>query len=489
MDSSTQENEGGRVDPETLTIRFALAAAVNENTLGLGLPRRSVRERFRLTSIAVREILSQILERHGQDEFMRIEPEVRDGMVLAMSVSVENAGASVARDLHALRRYIEESPGRGARLFDCGSDTAGFVHLARQQIAATVSASAKGFRVKYSVAPGGIFVKEILSLPPRGRSRQWQHLVGKTMFRDYDPTSLAEDDLDDVFAGLDRYFGPLQEALQRVSVQPRSQAAEPVAPQEDPWNQAMSAVGLASDKVVCRWEERDSRGEYSEAMIFYDDHHNPIDTKLFCEWECSREQGISRRRTVLDMVAFMREAGDELTMVCVRTSGRDGRRTATLYQRDVRVLETWEKEDLDTVLYLPLYEFFCNYGLPGLASASYSAYGVEIDVTKSAGVCSIMGRWKNGTPEVVRSLKSLRYARSAVIVIDVRYAADVEELTEVLCDVDLRLDAAGRDWRIVANVRDDPSLDTVMRSALAGMKIFQSVDDALREPPASPGIE
>ena len=176
-------------------------------------------------------------------------------------------------------------------------------------------------------------------------------------------------------------------------------------------------------------------------------------------------------------------------MVCVRTSGRDGRRTATLYQRDVRVLETWEKEDLDTVLYLPLYEFFCNYGLPELASASYNAYGVEIDVTKSTGVCSIMGRWKNGTSEVVRSLESLRYARSAVIVIDVRYAADIEELTEVLCDVDLRPDAAGQDLRIVANVRDDPSLDTVMRSGIAGMKIFKSVDDALREPPASPGIE
>ena len=484
MDSSNPENEGGRPDPETLAVRFELTAAVNENALGLRLPKRSVRERFRLTSIAVREILAQILERHGQDEFMRIEPEVRDGMVLAMNVSVENAGEVVARDLGALRRYIEETPGRGTDPFDCGTDKAGFVQLARQQIAATVSAAVKGFQVKYSVAPGGIFVKEILALPPRGQSRRWEHLVGKTMFRDYEPASFGVDDLDDVFRGLDRYFGPLQEALQRVSVVPPDKAESPNSPAADPWDEVVSASGLSSDKVVCQWVERDSRGEYSETMTFYDDHHNSIDTKPFCESELVQEEGTSRWRTVVDMPAFMREAGHDLAMVCVRTSGRDGRCTATLYQRDVRVLETWEKEDLDTVLYLPLYEFFCNYGLPDLASASYNAYAVEIDVTSNAGVCSIMGRWKNGKSEVVRSLESVRHARSALIVIDVRYAADIEDLIEVLRGVALWTRGAGRELRIVANVGDDQPLADVMHSALAGIKICESVDGALREPPA-----
>ena len=489
MDSSSQENEGGRPDPETLAIRFELTAAVNENTLGLGLPQRSVRERFRLTSIAVREILSQILERHGQDEFIRIEPDVRDGMVLAMNVIAENAGDPVARDLSALRRYLEEAPGRGTGPFDCRSDKAGFVQLARQQIAASVSATVKGFHIKYSVAPGGIFVKEILALPARGRSRQWQHLVGKTMFRDYDPASFDQQDLDDVFGKLDRYFGPLQEALRNVSIPTQAQPEEPAPPAADPWDEVVPAGGLSSDTVVCRWVEKDSRGEYSETMVFYDDHYNPIDTEPFCSSEFGRERDISRWRTVLDMPAFIREAGRRLAMVCVRTSGRDGRRTATLYQDNVRVLETWEKEDLDTVLYLPLYEFFCNYGLPDLASASYNAYGIEIDVTSDAGVCSIMGRWKNGESEVARSLESVRHARSALIIVDVRYAADVEDLTDVLSDMALWTHAAGRELRIVASVRDDQTLAMVMRSALAGIKICESVDDALRKPPASPSVD
>ena len=461
-------------------MEMGLTTAVRLNPLGLSLPRRSVRERFRLTSIAVREIVAQMARRHRAELEMRVDPIIRGGMVVALEVSLEGEKARFREVVRTLKRYLEHEDGE-EELFDCGEDVEGFAALARQEIPSTVRANRDGFSIRYSVARGGIFVKELLALPEDEPEKFHEHLVGKTMFRDYDPEEFTEESVDGLFDGLDRFFGLLRESLEDV-LRAGEKAFES-RDDEDPWNQSVGKQDGSPSTVVVQWLETDGSSEFAETMTFYDRKGRVISTDAYSDSEFSEEGEISRWRSLLDIQAFLNAKLDEVWFAAVRTSGRDGRQLATLYMRNVKVLRSWEKAKLHGVAYLPLYEFFCNYGLASLAAENYAAYGIEIDATPAAAVLSVLGRWERQSKEVSDALRSLEQARANLAVIDVRYAVDVAGLLERVKKCISWAGSKNAEIRIVAKCDAGGELGRIFRELFGETPLYGSIEEALKEPP------
>ncbi|MFH0964665.1 MAG: hypothetical protein V2A58_11725 [Planctomycetota bacterium] len=482
--AETTRTRPTRVQPAAAwRVRMELAPAVHGNPLGLMLPKRSVRERFRLTFAAVQDIISKMAARHGGVHTVRVEPVVRGGMVVELEVSSPHPNTELVAVLESLRAYLTHGTSGGTDLFDCGGDEEGFIQLVRERVPATVVARREGFTLRYSTAGGRIFVKDLVALPEDEPQRFRELLVGKTMFRDYEPERFSEQDLDGLFDGLDRFYGVLRESLEEV-LKGRKAKPRPEADDEDPWEKAISLMGgMASSAVVVQWVEKEGDQEFAETMTFHDRKGLILHTSAFSESEFTEEGNVSRWRSLLDVHGFLAENRERLWFIAVRTTGRDGKKLGTLYMREVKALESWEKQKLDGLAYLPLYEFFSNYGLAELAAQTYEGYGVEIDVSRSAAVISVLGKWEPREKEVTQALRSLGHVSGGLLVVDMRYATPASTLVRIVKQGLEGAAGTSRETRIVANPHSDAKLGEELGSLFPAAGVFPSIEEALREPP------